>query len=222
MLRPDTPEGARLKRGSLQSIYVIWIVVWCLWQHTSCDYVMNIFGTPRCAGECNLRVNRRRPRGAIRCTTKFLLSLSLVVCSILTAIVSRRWSTISPSYALTTRCPTAYWCFKIVPPHTHHSSLEDDMTKKGGTCQSNSKASTIEHISSTSKLSTWSGRVWSEQHSRILFPAWGLLLLTDLVHCPVEPFERLITLLFVEDHSTTLPTHPSHCCFRCKCCMHHL
>lgn len=49
----------------------------------------------------------------------WLISLSLfflVVCSILRAIVSRRWSTISPSYALTTRCPTAYRRFKIVPP----------------------------------------------------------------------------------------------------------
>jgi hypothetical protein len=31
-------------------------------------------------GECNLRVIRRRPRGPIRCTIKFLLSLSLA-CS---------------------------------------------------------------------------------------------------------------------------------------------
>ena len=48
--------------------------------------------------------------------------------------------------------------------------------------------------------------MWSEQHSRILFPAWGLLLfVTDLVHsCPVEPFERMITLL----RRTTAPLYP--------------
>ena len=152
----------------------------------------------------------------------------LVVCSILRAIVSRRWSTISPSYALTTRSPTAYHRrFKIVLPHTHthHSSLED-ITKKGGTRQSNSKASTIEHTSSTSsKLSTWSGRVWSEQHSRIICPAWGLLLFT--LHWSCQFLSSCWTFwkndYFVEeDHSTTLPTHPSPCCFLCKCCMYHL
>ena len=52
---------------------------------------MNIFGTPWCAGECNLRVNRRRPRGPIRCTIKFLLSLSLSLSQLCTLTNRPAW-----------------------------------------------------------------------------------------------------------------------------------